>query len=90
MVSLVSFLSDNVLAYVLNIIISANLDVLARAKVEYTTFPGWKTSIKKVSSYEELAENCKKYITFIEETLNLPIEWIGVGPERGNMIRKVA
>jgi adenylosuccinate synthase len=41
-----------------------------------------------VSSYGELPENCKEYVTFIEEYLKIPIEWIGVGPGRENMIRK--
>jgi len=66
----------------------ANLEVLARAEVSYAILPGWKTSIAAVSSYDDLPENCQKYITFIEEYLKAPIEWIGVGPERGNMIRK--
>jgi adenylosuccinate synthase len=38
--------------------------------------------------YEDLPENCKKYTTFIGEYLKVPIECIGVGLERGNMIRK--
>jgi adenylosuccinate synthase len=67
---------------------TANLEVLARAEVSYAILPGWKTSIAAVSSHDDLPENCKKYITFIEEYLKVPIEWIGVGPERGNMIRK--
>jgi len=66
----------------------ANLEKLKLVEVSYVTFPGWKTSIGAVSSYGELPENCKKYVTFIEEYLNVPIEWIGVGPGRENMIEK--
>ncbi|KAI0253595.1 Adenylosuccinate synthetase [Lactifluus subvellereus] len=66
----------------------ANLEMLARVEVLYAILPGWKTSIAAMSSYDDLPENCKKYITFIEEYLKVPIEWVGVGPERGNMIRK--
>jgi len=66
----------------------ADLEKLKVAEVSYVTFPGWKTSIGAVSSYGELPENCKKYVTFIEEYLKVPIEWIGVGPGRESMIKK--
>jgi len=66
----------------------ANLDVLKTVEVSYVTFPGWKTPITAVSSYGDLPENCKKYISFIEEYLKTPIEWIGVGPGIESMIKK--
>ncbi|KAH9996125.1 Adenylosuccinate synthetase [Russula compacta] len=66
----------------------ANLGTLKVAEVSYITFPGWKASIGAVSSYEDLPANCKKYVSFIEEYLKVPIEWIGVGPGRESMIKK--
>lgn len=66
----------------------ADLDLLARVKVEYETLPGWQTSIAHVDTYDELPENCKKYIEFIERFLGVGIGWIGVGPGRNSMIRK--
>ncbi|KAI0263449.1 Adenylosuccinate synthetase [Gloeopeniophorella convolvens] len=66
----------------------ANLDTLAKVEVDYVTLPGWNASIAGAASYEELPENCKKYIVFIEEYLKVPIEWIGVGPGRESMLRK--
>jgi len=66
----------------------ADLDVLAKVDVKYATLPGWKTSIAKVTSYEELPENCKTYITFVETYLKVDVEWIGVGPGRESMIKK--
>lgn len=66
----------------------ADLDVLAKVQVKYETLPGWTTSIAKVKSYEELPENCKKYIAFLETFLNVGVEWVGVGPERSSMIKK--
>jgi adenylosuccinate synthase len=66
----------------------ADLDVLAKVEVEYVTLPGWNTSIEKATSYDDLPENCKKYIEFIEERLNTPVQWIGVGPGRASMIKK--
>lgn len=54
----------------------------------YDVLPGWKTSISSAKSFEELPENCKKYIAFIEGFLGVPIEWIGVGPGRESMVKK--
>lgn len=67
---------------------AANLATLEKVEVSYVTLPGWKTSIAAVSSYEDFPENCKKYMTFIEEYLKIPIEWVGVGPGRESMVEK--
>ncbi|KDQ61284.1 hypothetical protein JAAARDRAFT_32284 [Jaapia argillacea MUCL 33604] len=66
----------------------ADLDALAKVDVVYVTLLGWQTSIAAITSYEELPDNCKKYIGFIESFLDVPIEWIGVGPGRESMIQK--
>lgn len=55
-------------------------------EVEYETLPGWQTPITSATSYEDLPKNCKKYIEFIENFLDTPIEWIGVGPGRESML----
>lgn len=67
---------------------AADLEVLAKVEVVYETLPGWQTSIASTTSFEELPENCQKYISFIETFLKVPVEWIGVGPGRESMIRK--
>ena len=64
----------------------ADLDVLSKVEVEYVTFPGWETSISGVKSFNDLPENARKYILFIEEQLGVRVEWIGVGPERSSML----
>jgi adenylosuccinate synthase len=61
---------------------------LAKVEVEYITLPGWQSSIENVTSYDQLPENCKRYIEFIENFLGIPIEWIGVGPGRESMVVK--
>jgi len=66
----------------------ADLDVLSGVEVVYETLPGWKTSITTSASFDELPENCKKYVMFIEQFLDTPIEWIGIGPGRENMLRR--
>ncbi|KIJ59735.1 hypothetical protein HYDPIDRAFT_32951 [Hydnomerulius pinastri MD-312] len=66
----------------------ADLDVLSKVEVVYETLPGWQTPITSTTSYDDLPENCKKYVEFIETFLDTPIEWIGVGPGRESMIQK--
>ncbi|KAJ7620590.1 AMPSase 1 [Mycena polygramma] len=66
----------------------ADLGVLAQVEVEYVTLPGWDESIVQVRRYEDLPEKCRKYVEFIEEFLKVPVEWIGVGPERDAMLSK--
>ncbi|KAH8117126.1 Adenylosuccinate synthetase [Phellopilus nigrolimitatus] len=66
----------------------ADLDVLAQVEVQYVTLPGWKSSITQATTYVELPENCKKYVEYIEEFLDVGVEWIGVGPGRNSMIKK--
>ncbi|EGN95817.1 hypothetical protein SERLA73DRAFT_187043 [Serpula lacrymans var. lacrymans S7.3] len=66
----------------------ADLDVLSKVDVVYVTLPGWKAPITAITSFGDLPDNCKKYIGFIERFLDVPIEWIGVGPGRESMVRK--
>ncbi|KAF7964914.1 hypothetical protein HWV62_35955 [Athelia sp. TMB] len=66
----------------------ADLGVLAKVDVEYVTLPGWQSPITSATSYDALPENCKKYVSYIEEFLSVPVEWIGVGPGRESMLKK--
>ena len=68
----------------------ADLDLLSRVTVTYITMPGWKTSISSIRAYSDLPSNCRAYVEEIERRTGIPVEWIGVGPEREAMIRKAA
>ena len=46
---------------------------------KYERFEGWSWT-EKPKSYEELPENAKKYIEYIESYLGVPITYIGIGP----------
>lgn len=67
----------------------ADLNDLAKVEVIYETLPGWEQDISKIQNYEDLPENCKKYLKFIEDFLQVPIKWIGTGPARDSMIEKI-
>eukprot|EP00490_Sorites_sp_Unknown_P009177 CAMPEP_0114659776 /NCGR_PEP_ID=MMETSP0191-20121206/18503_1 /TAXON_ID=126664 /ORGANISM="Sorites sp." /LENGTH=472 /DNA_ID=CAMNT_0001885971 /DNA_START=22 /DNA_END=1437 /DNA_ORIENTATION=- len=64
----------------------SEINSLSKIDVEYETLPGWKTDLSKCRSYEELPNNAKKYISRIEELIGVPVSWIGVGPDRNDMI----
>ncbi|MGQ9842129.1 MAG: adenylosuccinate synthase [Spirochaetota bacterium] len=50
----------------------------------YTELPGWDEDISRFTSFNELPENAKKYIAFIQDSLQVPISIISVGPDRAN------
>ncbi|KAJ2776503.1 Adenylosuccinate synthase [Coemansia javaensis] len=64
----------------------ADLDDLAAATVNYVTVPGWRQSISKCRTFDELPENCKAYVRLIEKDIGVPVKWIGVGVGRDEMI----
>lgn len=59
---------------------------LDKAKPVLTTLPGWKEDIRGIKKYEELPENCRKYIEFIEEQIGFPITMVSNGPGRDDII----
>ena len=59
---------------------------LSKAKPVYRTFPGWKCDIRGIKKYEELPENCRNYIEFIEKEIGFPITMISNGPSREDII----
>ncbi|MGN0311521.1 MAG: adenylosuccinate synthase [Lachnospiraceae bacterium] len=56
------------------------------AKPVLKTLPGWKCDIRGIRKYEELPENCRHYIEFIEEQIGYPITMVSNGPSREDII----
>uniref|UniRef100_A0A8C5HYI1 Adenylosuccinate synthetase n=1 Tax=Gouania willdenowi TaxID=441366 RepID=A0A8C5HYI1_GOUWI len=65
----------------------ANMDVLTRVSVDYETLPGWCCSTEAARSLEELPQQAQNYIRFIENFLQVPVKWVGVGKSRESMIK---
>ena len=59
---------------------------LAKCKPVLEVLPGWKCDIRGIRSYEELPENCRKYVEFIEERIGYPITMVSNGPGREDII----
>ena len=60
--------------------------LLEKAKPVLKTLPGWKCDIRGIKKYEDLPENCRNYIEFIEEQIGYPITMVSNGPERHDII----
>jgi len=65
-----------------------DLTELAKVEVQYETLPGWDEDITSIKTYDALPENAKKYLKYIEDYLNVPIQWVGTGPARDSMLEK--
>ena len=59
---------------------------LNKAKPVYTKLPGWKCDIRGIRKYEDLPENCRNYIEFIEKEVGYPFTMISNGPGRDDII----
>ena len=60
--------------------------LLEKAQPVREVLPGWKSDIRGIKKYEDLPENCRKYIEFVEEKLGFPITMISNGPSREDII----
>lgn len=65
---------------------STNLEFLNGAKPVYKEFDGNFGDMAGCESFEELPDNAKAYIRFIEEYIGIPVKFIGTGADREAMI----
>ena len=54
----------------------------------YVEKKGWNTDLTKMTSYDELPQELKDYVSFIESELEVPVKIISVGPDRKQTILK--
>lgn len=60
--------------------------LLEKAKPVLEMLPGWKCDIRGIKTYEELPENCRNYVEFVESQIGFPITMISNGPGRNDII----
>jgi len=63
----------------------ASQSILENIKVQYKVLPGWKTKTSGTKKFEDLPENARKCVEFVEEFVGVPIKYIGTGPAREHM-----
>ena len=59
---------------------------LEKAKPVIEKLPGWKCDIRGIRKYEDLPENCRKYVEFVEKEIGTPITMVSNGPGRDEII----
>lgn len=60
--------------------------LLEKAKPVLEVLPGWKCDIRGIRKYEDLPENCRKYVEFVEKQIGFPITMVSNGPGRNDII----
>lgn len=65
---------------------STNLNFLDGAKPVYKEFDGGFGDLSSCRAFEDLPENAKAYIRFIEEYIGIPVKFIGTGADREAML----
>ena len=60
--------------------------ILEKCKPVIEVLDGWKTDIRGIRNYDDLPENCKAYIDFVENKIGFPITMVSNGPSREDII----
>ncbi len=63
---------------------------LERVVPEYTTLPGWKTSLQGIRRFDQLPVQAQRYVGFIEEFLQVPIRMISTSPNRQDIVFRMS
>ncbi|MFN8358914.1 MAG: adenylosuccinate synthase [Candidatus Kapaibacterium sp.] len=64
----------------------ADCSQLDAIEPHYVALQGWKTSLAGITSYDELPENAKKYIQYIEEFTGASVTIVSLSPNREDTI----
>lgn len=60
--------------------------IRAQPVIEY--LDGWKCDISGARTWEELPEQAKKYVLYLEQQIGCPITYVSVGAERDSLIKR--
>ncbi|MDE5767118.1 MAG: adenylosuccinate synthetase [Malacoplasma sp.] len=64
------------------------LEELKKCEPIYTEFDGWNQDVSNLKSYDDLPDNLKKYILYIESFLKVKVRFISVGSHQSQTIIK--
>lgn len=64
----------------------ASDEELRSIEVKYVTVPGWNTSTSHFRTYDELPEQTRHYLSIIEDVIQIPVKYVGVGQDRASII----
>ena len=63
-----------------------NLDEFTNAKPVYVERPGWDEDISNLTSFDELPQNARDYVSFISKEVGVQIKMVSVGTQRRQTI----
>lgn len=63
-----------------------NLDAYQKLEPIYVELPGWKESTYGAKSLDDLPQNARDYISYIEKAIEAPVDIISTGPDREETI----
>lgn len=69
-------------------IFNPDIEALKKVKVIYKKMAGWQKDISQIKKFSQLPSAAKKYLDMIEQIAGAPIEYISVGPNRSQIIKK--
>jgi len=56
----------------------------------YKSFKGWQADLSNIHSFDEMPSELATYVSYLEETLGLPISFISTSPDREAIIHRQA
>ena len=59
---------------------------LEKCTAVYETLPGWKQDIRGITDFNQLPENARRYVEFLEKQIQCPIKMVSNGPRREEMM----
>ena len=59
---------------------------LEKCRPVYVTLPGWKCDTRGIKRFEDMPENARRYVEFIEKQIGCPIKMVSNGPRREEMM----
>ena len=65
---------------------SGDAEYLADCQPVYELLPGWSEDISGIRKFQSLPKNAQKFVKFIEKKIEVPVNFISVGPARGDAI----
>ena len=66
--------------------VPALVNEFKRCKPVYKEFTGWEKDISDIRKFKDLPKEVKTYIKFVEKSLDVPVKYIFVGPDRKQTI----
>jgi adenylosuccinate synthase len=66
----------------------SNIETYNELDLSFVEMDGWTQDTSDIKKYEDLPDNAKKYIEKIEELIECPVSYIGVGVRRDQLLEK--